>query len=589
MKLLFDFQFIGISPEDQLMGNGYINGGFFIFFGVYSPETLKKHKKIIQEIHTHLQQEKLSLLDAVTKIHNDLHLVYFTVGYVDDENTLHVGNKGGGLVWMKRAGKAGQILSAEGTMKGKIQEGDVLLVATEDFNRQLDCSSIKNILITYEDKQSIVANIHHYLHTLSQSSGTLLFLQTLPIHSRRLPAILSAAKFKSFIEKGKRWIVQDAHPLQADLPQLKTKRVLLTVASVLIILLVASVFLNISHTQNEKVLERLNGTLTLVTHQYDEASTLIDLNPIRARTLLSDSKLTLGQVMKEFSKDSNEYKQLSEWVNKVAEKEVEAYKIYKMTQVPVFFDLTLIKSGGEGKKIAGYEQTKTILDTKNKVIYSLVTTTKESEIIAGSDIVRDATMLTIHGKRVYLINSDGVVGIDVNSKQSQKLISHDGEWGEIVDIAAFGGNLYLLDKTNNRVWKYIATDEGFSSRTSYLNSDVHADFSSAFRLVVDGSVWVLAKPADIMKFSKGLGETFEFKGFAERIDDLGGLSTSDIDKNVYMLDMNGSRILVFDKDGVYQSQYQWDELKGAEDIFASESEKKIFILIGSKIYAIDIR
>jgi hypothetical protein len=46
---------------------------------------------------------------------------------------------------------------------------------------------------------------------------------------------------------------------------------------------------------------------------------------------------------------------------------------------------------------------------------------------------------------------------------------------------------------------------------------------------------------------------------------------------------------VIDKSGVYQSQYQWDELKNAQDLIASDDEKKIFVLVGGKIYAIEMK
>ena len=47
--------------------------------------------------------------------------------------------------------------------------------------------------------------------------------------------------------------------------------------------------------------------------------------------------------------------------------------------------------------------------------------------------------------------------------------------------------------------------------------------------------------------------------------------------------------MVFDKDGLYQSQYQWDELKNAKDFMVTEKEGKIYVLVGHKIHAIEIK
>lgn len=334
--------------------------------------------------------------------------------------------------------------------------------------------------------------------------------------------------------------------------------------------------------------KKLGEVLSLVSHQYEEAVSLIELNPARARSLLSDSKLTLSPLLASFGKNSNEYKEITEWLAKIAKEEVTAYKIYKLTSVPVFFDIQLVKSGGEGELLTAYKKKKVILDTKNQVVYTLSTDSKEAVLLAGSEVVKDAHGITIHGNTVYIINNDGIVGIDIPTKAVKVAIPKDEKWGEIGAISAFGGNVYLLDKTKNTIWKYIATDFGFSSRTIYLNPDVRINLGDSKRLIIDGSVWVVFD-RELFKFTRGLGEEFGFKDFADTITSIATVSTSDEDKNLYLLDPGLSRIIVFDKDGAYQAQYQWEELAHAKDMVASEAEKKIFVLVGSKIYAIDLK
>ena len=58
---------------------------------------------------------------------------------------------------------------------------------------------------------------------------------------------------------------------------------------------------------------------------------------------------------------------------------------------------------------------------------------------------------------------------------------------------------------------------------------------------------------------------------------------------MYVLDRDLGRILVFDKDGVYQSQYQWEGMKDISDFVVSEEEKKIFLLSKNNIYALELK
>lgn len=588
MNLLFQHEIIKSQKEDGLYGFVEV-GEDVVLICEHTLMSSQIQELILADIQIGLQQE-LSIHQILSQIYSRFHLLSITMG-MRQEDVWHIANKGGGNVWLKRKDKTGIILSRDQYVKGKIDLDDVLFITSANFNKYVS-KSIQHTLLGSTDTLAI--NTKQHADTAEGSSIAVVLLVTNKQKKQTLiPAIgidniISSLQFQKKIERIKRWIFQESAENQ-DPQQTKTKQMLLTIAIVLICLLVASIFLNINYSRNEAAKQKLAQALSLVAHQYDESLNLIDLNPIRARSLLSDSKLTLGQLMKEFPKDSGEYEEISGWVEKVSEIEVAAYKIYKITQAPVFFDLVLIKGNGEAQKIASYKETKALLDMKNQTIYSLGTKTKASEIVIGPADVGDATSITVHGKRIYFYKKDGIFGVDIGNKKAQKIISADEKWGEIVDISAFGGNLYLLDKTNNQIWKYISTGEGFSSRTTYLNSDVRIDFSDARRLIVDGSVWVLAGEANIMKFNRGLPEPFDFSGFSEQIDAVTSLSTSDIDKYIYILDQNGSRIVVLDKDGVYQSQYQWEELKNIVDFVVSEEEKKIFLVASNKIYAIDIK
>ncbi len=594
---------ISTSSDAFNWGSSLVEDKIFVLLEVKGDETSPANingKKILEFILQKLIDFKEKNLETIVELLRSLKkkqcIKTIIIGFLQEDN-LFLGTIGNGVVWMSRGEKIGRVLSSYQVSKGKVRQGDVLLFCSESFDQFLK-EEKRRQLFKIKDPEEMTETIIPSLLSDSKLKGVTVlvvsitsapfkkqsvnFLSQYHLPNKKLGQIVS--RISSFIKLGK-----PPHLSSFDSQQSRSKKTLLTISVILIILLIISIFFNIGHRKNTIRSKKINDVLNLVTHQYEEAVGLIDLNAVRARELLASSKLSLASLLAEIPKKSEEYRQINEWMEKIAAAEITAYKIYKLTAVPVFFDLNLIKQGGQGDLFSSYKEKKAILDKKNKVVYFLATNTKQSAIMAGSEVVEDAQTISLHGNNIYILNSKGIVSIDISSKTSKTVISKDDQWGQIMSLAAFAGNIYLLDITNSIVWKYIATDFGFSGRYSYFNPDVRVDLKNASQLVIDGAVWVVVDKKQILKFSKGLGEQFAFKGLADTIEEIVSISTSDVDKNLYLLDKKTKRILVFDKAGDYQSQYQWDGLNEASDISASEEEGKIFVLAGSKIYAIDLK
>lgn len=609
MKLNFTTEKITTSSNDNNWGGVFCENGLFLVLEVKgdalkpAPQSGREYLDLLLTRFTNHKEINLDvvkdLLNQISKTENTLNLI---VGLLDKDN-LYLGSFQQGIAYMVRGEKLGKILTAGNIASGEVMEGDVIILYSEDLNTIIDQTKRKTLFTKGNlevIKDELFAQVLDKPETYGKAvllisiggwkeEESLLEIPPVIVPQEVLPPQKESEKITLWarVMTGIK-LLKIKWQQAAIRPETKSKKNLLTVAIILILLLTSSIFFNISHTRNSKKTAELNQVMELVTQQYDEAVSLIDLNSVRSRELLSTGKLSLSPFLNQFSKDSAERKKVQEWLDKIAAAETTAYKIFKLTAVPLFFDLNLIKKDGTGTKITNFNETTAILDSQNKTIYSLQTDSKKAEVVAGGDIVKDAGTLTIHGTNIYLLNSDGIVVIDVKSKTSKIVVKKDDKWGNIKSIASYGGNLYLLDSQNHAIWKYIATDFGFSARSNYLNPDVRVNFASAETLVIDGSIWV-GRENEILKFAKGLGEDFSFKGISDSIQNVTNFYTSDSDKYLYLLDKPLSRIVVFDKDGVYQSQYQWDDLKTSDGIIASESEKKIFVMIGSKIYAIDLQ
>lgn len=500
------------------------------------------------------------------------------------ESDIYLGCLGKGQVVMVRGEDFGTVVSGGFISTGQISLNDRLIFHSDRLAQIIGGPVIEKLYRTQN-----IEDFHEDLAAIMSSDKKFIGCAVLALsvsENKYLPVKNSAKKISLKLSP----YFSDVKNIILNYYSQKTARqkIFLIAIFVLSLFFVINTASGFYRQRNSQKIKLLNESLEIVNSQYDEAHNLIELNPVRSRELLAGSKLTVSQLLTGTKKNSREHKMLSEWFEKISALEVSAYKIFKLTAVPLYFDVSLTKSGGKADDIAAYKQTKVILDRQNKTVYFLDTQNKQSSVLAGSENVKNGTHIAVHGNFAFVLNEDGIYTIDIEKKEAQKSVNKDDKWGEIVALNAFAGNLYLLDRKNNAIWKYVATDNGLSERRSYINQGVPAKLGNMDKMAIDGSVWVSGED-EIIKYTGGNLGQFSFQGFGDAISGIDAISTSDSEKNIYLLDKSLKRIIVFDKEGLYHSQYQWDSLKDAQNIVASEEEGKIYVLIGNKIYAIEIK
>lgn len=579
---------------------------FFVVLALSGEEHLPaRGKELLDQVINKITENTVTSLSQLQRIlvlfENRKDIITLTLGAVFAD-ILYLATLGGGSTVLKRDGRLVKLLEATGSVSGYLKPGDLLFVSSRDLDEIIPFSVKKEVLLLKDIDQTAEAITPQILNA-PDSSGcaalTILVenkLADLPLsYMDEIPPV-PLVSVKDRVRSIKRRLSASIHlsgifstagePRETE-AEVKSKKTLASIAIILLFLLVLSIFFGLNKNNNRKKEADLNKTLELVTHKYDEATGLVDLNPGRARELLAGAKKTLTDLEGEFKKNDNEEKIIREWLAKIDAQESVAAKVYKPSAVPLFFDITLVKSGGQADRISLYSDKAAVLDIKNQAIYTLALDTKKTDIIAGKDIVKDARYVTIHGPNIYILNSEGIISIDSVSKKTSVAVKKDSSWGNIGGLVNFAANLYLLDKTSNQIWKYIATDSGLSEKTAYLNPDVKEDFTNASDISIDGSVWVLSD--NLNKYTQGRPVQFNLKDMTKGMASLSAIYTDDSNKYIYLLDKGGGRIYVFDKEGVYQEAYEWDGLKNTNSFIVSEDLKKIFTAAGSKIYAIDIK
>jgi hypothetical protein len=163
-------------------------------------------------------------------------------------------------------------------------------------------------------------------------------------------------------------------------------------------------------------------------------------------------------------------------------------------------------------------------------------------------------------------------------------------WAGDALISAFAGNMYVLDKSANAIYRYSGLPGGtFGPQQKWLSASTTANFSGALSWGMDGAIYVLYPSARVLKYSLGSPQNFSISGVLPEIGNIDAISADPDNQYIYLLDKAGKRVVVIDKKGKYKAQYIDDQITGAKSLVVSEAQKQIILLTGDKLLSIEIK
>lgn len=331
--------------------------------------------------------------------------------------------------------------------------------------------------------------------------------------------------------------------------------------------------------------DRLAGYIQTARSEYDSALALKDSNSVQAGESLEKSKTALASILKSDPKNTEGL----ELQKQIEENSWKILKIHRLEELSLWLDLSLIKKDLTSNRLSFSLGRILLLDSSNSSLVVINESTKSHQILAGKEKLGEAKLTSLNGEVAWVFAKDlGVIKIETTTGKSSGTIKVDDEWGGIVDIYGFGGNLYLLDELKNQIWKYLPIVSGYSDKKAYLVGEKEELIGSK-RMQIDGSVWVLNNQSEIVKYTQGLKDHFSVSGMDKPIGKIKAFYTSDTTENLYLIDGDNNRLVVLTKSGVYKTQYQSESFKEVQDLIAEEKTKKVYLLTGSKILQIDLK
>jgi hypothetical protein len=553
-----------------------------------------------------LDSIKRAIGEATSRIKENL-TPSFVIVYVVG-NILYLFIYGSGKVVLKRGTKVGTLLEGAGengdlkSASGYLQDKDVVILQTDKFSKVISSQTLA-MSLDHEEPNEIAETLAPNVHEKEEGAAAALFAEYK--EDKNFVAALEAEginpepkqseettppplDFEEEEKENPEVPVAETSPIDQKMPAIgeeepeekeeafapispvgfpsrrrnlpfrnfslrrlplpHSRRVLLTVGIIILLIFVGSIFLAVNNKNSQANKDLFNKVFAEAQAKYDEGQGLVDLNKSLAREDFESAQKTLNDNKDKFQKGSSEEKQLSELLAKVND----------------------ALAGVSGAKEAQAKE----INLDDSVYLLTVSENKSSKYFAQN------------AESVYFIDSKGLQRVAKSNSTKTQIVAKD--WTEPGGLGVYLSNFYVLDKSDT-ILKFVPTV--VASKSAYVKSDYLTNsptLDDAIALAIDGSIYVLYKDSTIEKYNRGAKQTFSVKGLDKKFSNPTKIWTDTDSESIYVLDNGNSRIVTLDKNGAFQSAVSSSLLKNALDFEVLESKKTINFLSGGKAYSISI-
>ncbi len=504
--------------------------------------------------------------------------------------------KGDTAVYLKRDDKLSPLLSigaAQQLISGFLQGGDRLILSTKSLVDFLGESLTKLLGLPLDALEEEITDRIGASDLENQSLAALTVdveedAKEIPVLQKEEPVYEETAyvqstrsnKFTSLITS----LTSVGKILQNYFP--KSGRGRLILAVFLIVVVALGVGFKVKSTQDAQRQVQFAQTLQGAKDDLSSAKGLATLNPAEAKSKLDSAKDKLNKALGIKPNDADAQ-------NLKKQIEADSGSILQQSEVsdfPLFLDLDLIKKNFKSTQLSLSAGKLLLLDPDVKTLVTIDLEKKSNQILAGSEQLGETEAISLNGGLAFVYSKDkGVLRIDITNSKVTTVNKTDSDLEQVKDIYGFAGNVYLLDSGNNQIWKYLPTNEGYSSKREYFTKDTKADLANALKMQIESSIYVLKSGGEMLRFTKGGKDNFGYEGLDKGVKDPKSFFVSSDTDNLYLLDSGNSRLLILTKTGGYKGQMAGDKFGQASDLVVDEKGKKIYLLDGSKIFQIDLK
>jgi len=158
------------------------------------------------------------------------------------------------------------------------------------------------------------------------------------------------------------------------------------------------------------------------------------------------------------------------------------------------------------------------------------------------------------------------------------------ENSHVTAIGTYLTYLYLIDSTNNQIYRYPRAEGGFGASASWLKDSI--DLSQITDMSLSDNIFI-ADNKNILKLFKGKKQDFNIENTATPIVPFKVFTKPD-SQSVFILDKQNSRIIKLDLNGAILAQYYNAEIGNATNFTIDEKTNTAYIANSSEIKSFNI-
>jgi hypothetical protein len=150
-------------------------------------------------------------------------------------------------------------------------------------------------------------------------------------------------------------------------------------------------------------------------------------------------------------------------------------------------------------------------------------------------------------------------------------------------MAAYDGNLYVLDPKGKQIYRYLPAAAGFDSEPGPALTG-SPDLSDAQGIAVDGDIFVIGREGQVRRFKGNTEAGFAFSGLDRPIkgavSSIALLSPAD---EVYVADSGNKRVVVASRDGVFRRQLVSNAFTDLRSVALDPSTSQLYVVVGDAL------
>lgn len=542
----------------------------------------KFKEEIIFKTDLSLDELKEIVKDTFDSISNKENYSLAIILFID--NISYLLTRGEGEIYLYRHDKYVKIIYGDTEASGYCEMDDMFMLSSKSFSKIVDNKSLENALIL-KDPKTIIGELTPDLKEKEDAGAiSLLIYLKEKIEEDDMTESLDLEKPLPEGQKGENVYDKFRDKMRYYHQNFsQNKRSTFIVLIILLAMLIWSVGSGSQRQLEKKLNDSLKTYQQRIDDKLNEANEIGSLNPDKATSLVTDAK-TIFNELKQIVGDKkvDEMKLISSSIanaeKTVLKKEDKNYQ--------EFYDFNLIKKEIKFQGGVSVDKDQAVLLNKEDGEVYYLSLSKKSVNTIKKEEIKKATYFSSYNNNLFIYSAnDGIYKIDTEEKVSL-VVKKDEEWGTIGGMIVFNGNIYLLDKSKDNIYKYLVAENGFSDKNIYFKPGEEVKLSSLVNYSIDASIYILTENG-IYKYLSGVRDEFSYS-LPESDNDYQKIYANISNDKVYLLEKERGKVYVMDKKGKYEKQIGSSIFSKAGDIFVSEDQSNIFILVNDKIYTVSL-